>query len=88
MRKQTIIVVVSATVLVALLFATIAFGEQANATGNNTASDNTNSTKNTNIDTTKSMANATTTAAKNSTGPVVGYAGGSIGGAKAVSPSK
>ena len=86
MRKQITFAIVVATLLVALIYASIVIGERAKAQSNNTASDNATTVKNSN--TTKSMTNATTSAAKNSSGPVVGSSGGSIGGAKAVSPSK
>lgn len=86
MRKQITIAIVVATLSVALVYASIAIGEPAKGQSNNTASGNATPVKNT--DTTKGMTNATTSAAKNSSGPVVGSSGGSIGGAKAVSPSK
>ncbi|NAL77941.1 hypothetical protein [Nitrososphaera sp. AFS] len=82
MRKQITIAIVVATLLVALVYASIAIGERAKGQSNNTASGNATPVKN------KGMTNATTSAAKNSSGPVVGSSGGSIGGAKAVSPSK
>lgn len=83
MHKHIIIAIVAATLLATLVSASIATTENANAQNNKTGSGNA-----TTANTTKIMSNATLTKAKNSTGPVVGAAGGSIGGAKAVTGSK
>ena len=88
MHTQFVVAIVAIMLSSALISAVLETVEQADAQKSKTGSSNVTTAKMSNINTTKSMTNSTLSKAKNTTGPVVGAAGGSIGGAKTVSPSK